>query len=947
MLATTLLTYHKIAFGPGVPGGYDTQTYFFAYRQAVASALRTGVFPLWDAHIFLGAPLFANIQAAVLYPPNVMYLFWPASQAIAASLILHVWWACWGMAILCRRTFRVPWIAATVGGAMFGLGGFFSAQAGHVNQVDTAAWLPWLLLCLDLAWQGRRVGFAILAAMVVAVQFLAGHTQESYFILCVALAWGLWRLLQQCRAPRALLAIVTTGGVALAGGGALAAVQLLPTLELTSQSIRRSGLTLGEANSFSLRPDLLLIELLPGYANQPDSSEHVAYVGVLGLLIALVGLIAARRRSDAWLLAFLVVVPLALAFGQYDPLWRLAFHVVPGFSSFRVPARWLYVTTFGLASLGAIGAGAIWNRRPSYHPWPVPVITALVAVAALAGAAGIALGHVTAPAPLEPLLVTAAFVALLLLATTITTPQRGPHGAGRQSLTATAAKLLLAAAAILELVVAASWLDLNAPVPVQVYRDERQTVSYLQGHPADGRVLSIASDGYTVGDAAMLTQIATASTGAASAYRTAVATKFQDILTPNLSLAYGLESVDGYDGGILPLANYIALKQLILPDCAICANPDAILRQELTAPPPIRWLQLLGVGAVVNDRIHDFHNAGVTYDTTNTLVVPPGSVSDAGRFTAAPATVVGIITDITGVDPAAGTVVARISLEDTAGRITDATLTAGADTASLLGSSAVQPSTTLRDPPVGHAYLAQIALPDRPWLRRVTISSLLPVGNVEVRAITLHDGLTQSDTTVTLSPDGALSRVLSGDINIYHVAGAASPVFLAVRTTVTGNDSQAAAILRRPDFPLLHDAVLDYPDLGPHLSLSSRLLRRLDADLQGDPPLLPAPPPASAEHGSFTVIQQDDQLHATVDTDGAAYLVIKQSWYPGWRATVDGVPAPIYRADLALQAVAVPGGRHTIVVDYRPASVLVGAVLSALGALGLLVVAILGRRFSR
>jgi hypothetical protein len=50
---------------------------------------------------------------------------------------------------------------------------------------------------------------------------------------------------------------------------------------------------------------------------------------------------------------------------------------------------------------------------------------------------------------------------------------------------------------------------------------------------------------------------------------------------------------------------------------------------------------------------------------------------------------------------------------------------------------------------------------------------------------------------------------------------------------------------------------------------------------------------------------------------------------------------PIYRADLALQAVPVPAGRHTVVVDYQPASVLLGA-LGSLAALVALVALVIG-----
>jgi hypothetical protein len=215
---------------------------------------------------------------------------------------------------------------------------------------------------------------------------------------------------------------------------------------------------------------------------------------------------------------------------------------------------------------------------------------------------------------------------------------------------------------------------------------------------------------------------------------------------------------------------------------------------------------------------------------------------------------------------------------------------------------------------------------------------------VEIRAISLRDALTQSDTTVTLSASGALTRVFSGDVNIYHVSGAASPAFLALQTRITGDDSQAAALLRDPQFPLLQQAVVSYPDVGPRLSLPTRALRRLDALLQGDPRLLPSPPNATARHASASIVRQGNRLQADVTSDGDVYLVLKQAWYPGWRATVDGRRVPIYRADLALQAVAVPAGRHTVIVDYRPASVLVGAAVSVAGLVFLLVVALLARR---
>ena len=73
-----------------------------------------------------------------------------------------------------------------------------------------------------------------------------------------------------------------------------------------------------------------------------------------------------------------------------------------------------------------------------------------------------------------------------------------------------------------------------------------------------------------------------------------------------------------------------------------------------------------------------------------------------------------------------------------------------------------------------------------------------------------------------------------------------------------------------------------------------------------------------------------DRVALEVDLGRPAYVVLVDSFDPGWRATVDGLPVVVLRADLALRAVAVPAGRHRIEMAYRPRSVLLGLAVSAL-----------------
>jgi hypothetical protein len=61
-----------------------------------------------------------------------------------------------------------------------------------------------------------------------------------------------------------------------------------------------------------------------------------------------------------------------------------------------------------------------------------------------------------------------------------------------------------------------------------------------------------------------------------------------------------------------------------------------------------------------------------------------------------------------------------------------------------------------------------------------------------------------------------------------------------------------------------------------------------------------------------------------------AYLILADAWYPGWIARVDGVEAPLQRADLIFRAVRLAPGDHQIEFEYRPTWFYVGAAISAI-----------------
>ena len=86
-----------------------------------------------------------------------------------------------------------------------------------------------------------------------------------------------------------------------------------------------------------------------------------------------------------------------------------------------------------------------------------------------------------------------------------------------------------------------------------------------------------------------------------------------------------------------------------------------------------------------------------------------------------------------------------------------------------------------------------------------------------------------------------------------------------------------------------------------------------------------SPPLISIDHGGAS------RVSITASTDRPGWLVLSDTYYPGWQAIVDGEEAPIVRANAMFRAVPLGAGRHEVEFLFRPGSVRSGAMVSALG----------------
>src|SRR5512141_689822 len=86
------------AAAPGMAfSGWDLRYFFYAARDATAEALRAGHLPHWQRGLFLGYPLLADPQAAVLDPATLLTLPWDAPRALTLGSLLHLSTAACGM----------------------------------------------------------------------------------------------------------------------------------------------------------------------------------------------------------------------------------------------------------------------------------------------------------------------------------------------------------------------------------------------------------------------------------------------------------------------------------------------------------------------------------------------------------------------------------------------------------------------------------------------------------------------------------------------------------------------------------------------------------------------------------------------------------------------------------------------------------------------------------
>ncbi|MGI4791841.1 MAG: hypothetical protein ACRYFS_23710, partial [Janthinobacterium lividum] len=361
LLLTVIYFRHQVIDGQALYWG-DIGLYFTPMQVFLKQNLDTGRLPLWNPLILCGTPYVGNPQTWPLYPATALLPFVSAPQFLNLTIALHVWIAGLGTYAFARRALGVGIGPALLAAVTFMFGGQLVSKEQFPNMVQAAAWMPWVLVCLDNLLRRKRLKDALTLGLVLGLQLLAAHVQMTLLTLYLAVAYGLF---MRFGSPK----IRDGGGLLLLSGviaSGLAMGQLLPTLALFRDASRHK-LSFSVVNRFYLPFNQLGNFLLPHLHGSPyfgdwtargNAWETCCYVGVLSFGLALWGGITACRHLGPRQARFWVGVfffGLWMAFGGSGGLYHLAYFVLPGFRSFHDPARCLLWACFALSLMAAVG----------------------------------------------------------------------------------------------------------------------------------------------------------------------------------------------------------------------------------------------------------------------------------------------------------------------------------------------------------------------------------------------------------------------------------------------------------------------------------------------------------------------------------------------------------------------------------------------------------------
>ena len=338
----------------------DLAGFFIPPKYLWVSLVKSFQLPLWNPYNYSGIPLLATLQPGIFYPPHILYLFLPFPIVWNYLIILHFVFS--GITVfLFLRYLKASNAACFVGGVVFMLSGYLLSVHNLLPHLFSVSWFPLVLMFFLRYLEALRVRYLAYTSLCLTMQFLAGAPEivmmTALVLILIAVFYPLFShevshgIFKRCFALFYVLFLFIL----------LSSVQFLPFFELSSQSIRKTGLSYHEAVTWSFAWKDFIQFFLPnpyGYlqsdakywANQ--SWLKTVYLGIAPFILSIFYFISKDRKK--WLFIVLIVISFIFALGGNTPFYKILFHIPP-FNSVRYPVKFLFVFFFIIGVTSGLG----------------------------------------------------------------------------------------------------------------------------------------------------------------------------------------------------------------------------------------------------------------------------------------------------------------------------------------------------------------------------------------------------------------------------------------------------------------------------------------------------------------------------------------------------------------------------------------------------------------
>ncbi|MEI7752476.1 MAG: hypothetical protein WCJ71_10365, partial [Candidatus Omnitrophota bacterium] len=363
LLGLLFAFYPELFLVKAAPLTYDHFEQHFPWAFQLAKSLKDFRLPFWTPSIQCGFPLVAESQVGAFYLPNlILYLLLPFRVAYSYMNLFHWLIAGWGTYAYAKQM-KLGAMPSFVAAVIFVFGAAYGGAFYNMTSLKTICWFPVALYFLERYLERRKVWLLVGMALVVGQSLVAGYLQMAVLTWMIFGAYAMLRIILFPENPSSSTKkAVTLGAVTLVAVIALliALPQVFLTFQLATQS-NRSGLEEGYAYVGSASPLVLGTLISPSLW---AIFKGNLYSGLFSLFLMLLTFCSPEIRKNKTFRIWCVMTLLAylLALGQWSPLY-VALIKLTHFYSFRVPAKFLGFSCFGLAMLSAIGFQALWQGQ--------------------------------------------------------------------------------------------------------------------------------------------------------------------------------------------------------------------------------------------------------------------------------------------------------------------------------------------------------------------------------------------------------------------------------------------------------------------------------------------------------------------------------------------------------------------------------------------------------